>query len=87
MVTGVMEAPTQVLAPVNGQRRGMPAGRIEQAAAEVDFARGTRRVAAAVFYYPGRFIGALVGGMAFAVAAWKVGYQDGRRKPPREVAR
>lgn len=72
----VMEAPTQELRRLNG--RGLPLDRIEVAAADVDFARGSRRVMAALVYYPARFVGACVSGLGWAVAAWKVGYQDGR---------
>lgn len=86
MVVGVMDAPTRELPSVNGHRRGLPLDRIDQTAAEVDFARGTRRVVAALVYYPARFVGSLVSGAAWMVAAWKVGYQDGRRRRPREAA-
>lgn len=81
----VMEAPTQELAKVNGHGRGVPLDRIDQAAAEVDFRRGSARVAAALIYYPARFVGSLVRGLGWAVAAWKVGYQDGRH-PERRTA-
>lgn len=53
--------------------------RIEAAAADVDFRRGFRRVAAAAVYYPARVVGTLMRGAAWMVAAWKVGYADGRR--------
>lgn len=58
----------------------VPVTRIEATAADVDFARGTRRVLAALVYYPARFVGALVSGLGFVVAAAKVGYADGRRR-------
>lgn len=76
----VMEAPTQELR-VNGHARkgGVPLDRIDETAADVDFGRGARRVVAAMVYYPARLVGSLVSGLGWMVAAWKVGYQDGRR--------
>lgn len=56
----------------------VPLEAIDQAASEVDFGRGARRLVAALFYYPARFVGSLVSGLGWCVAAWKVGYGDGR---------
>lgn len=78
-------APDAIEAPPNGRAPRMPLDRIEAVAADVDFSRGTRRVVAALFYYPGRFVGALVEGLGLCVAAWKVGYRDGRGKTRREA--
>lgn len=54
--------------------------RIESTSADVDFARGSRRVMAALVYYPAKAVGTLVRGAGWVVAAWKVGYADGRRR-------
>lgn len=54
--------------------------RIDAAAVEVDFGRGFRRLVAACVYYPARAVGATVRGAGWLVAAWKVGYADGRRR-------
>lgn len=80
----VMDAPTQELR-VNG-RPGVPLEHIDAAAAEVDFGRGVKRVAAALIYYPARLLGAAVRGLGWTVAAFKVGYQDGRH-PERRASR
>ncbi len=53
--------------------------RIEATAANVDFARGSRRISAAAIYYPARLVGSMVRGAGWMVAAAKVGYADGRR--------
>lgn len=58
----------------------VPVQRIDQAAADVDFARGARRVVAAMVYYPAKMLGSMVAGVGWCVAAWKVGYADGRRR-------
>jgi len=56
---------------------------IERETAEVDFGQGSRRVVAAVLYYPARLVGSLVAGLVWCVAAWRVGYRDGRgRRSP-----
>lgn len=60
---------------------GLPLDRIERAAAEVDFGRGARRLFAATIYYPARLVGSLVSGVGWMVAAWKIGYTDGRGRP------
>lgn len=78
-----MEAPTQELR-VRGN--GVPLDRIDAAAADVDFSRGAKRMVAAAIYYPARFVGAMVRGLGWTVAAFKVGYQDGRH-PERRAAR
>lgn len=82
----VLEAPTQEIR-LNGRgRRGLPLHQIEAQAVEVDFRRGSRRVIAALVYYPARLTGALVSGLSWAVAAWRVGYADGRH-PERRAGR
>jgi hypothetical protein len=54
--------------------------RIEAVAAEVDFTRGFQRAVAAAVYYPARLAGTLVRGAGWMVAAWRVGYADGRKR-------